>query len=118
MQDKQISFQVMEWHRGEFIPVKTTDAQGKKGEAKIVKITQESADELNRDFSTVRGQGVKIKYVEVEEKAKKESKPTTDSAVVDEELKKWRVIYEDKMGKKPYYAWSVEELQEKMESKK
>jgi len=59
---KQLNFDVMEWHRGELVSIMTTD-KNKPRKPKVVKITQKSADELNRDFSKLRNTGVKIKYV-------------------------------------------------------
>lgn len=110
MKENQKLFQMMEWHRGELIPVKSTDAQGKKSKDRIVKITQSEADELNRDFDIRRGMGTKVKYVEVEGQK-------TEPQNGEDELKKWRGIYEEKIGKKPYYAWTVEQLIEKIENK-
>lgn len=114
MKENQKLFQMMEWHRGDMIPVKSTDAQGNKSKDRIVKITQSEADELNRDFDTRRGMGTKVKYVEVE--GQKTATATTSNAD-DGELKKWRAIYEEKIGKKPYYAWTVEQLMDKIDNK-
>lgn len=60
--EQQLNFKVMEWHRGELAPIMTTD-KGKPRKPKVVKITQTSADELNQDFSKLRGLGIKIKYI-------------------------------------------------------
>jgi len=104
MESKRKSFLVMEWHRGEFIPLKTTDAEGKKGEGKVVKITQETANEMNRDFSKKRGQGVQIKYIDADKKAKKKEKKAKKENIVDPEvLKDLKVKYKEAFGKKPFF---------------
>lgn len=111
MENKQRLFKVMEWHRGEFIPLKTTNSDGTKGADKVVKITEESAEMLNADFSEKRGQGLKIKYILADEKPKKEKKETLGD---DSTKKDLQAIYSELSGKKPYHAWTVEELTEKI----
>ena len=102
----QKHYRMMEFHRGELIPVKTTLPNGKKGGDRIVKISPESAKEMNRDFSEKRNVGTKIKYVLIDEKEK------------DEELTKLQEKYKEVVGKKAYHAWSKEELQERIKNHK
>jgi len=89
----------MEWHRGEFIPLKVTTPDGKKGEGKTVKITQESADQLNLDFSKTRGVGVQVKYVLVDEDQ-------------ETELSELAKEYQQLSKKKAYHGWDAKKLRE------
>jgi ribosome-binding protein aMBF1 (putative translation factor) len=108
----------MEWHRGEFIPLKTTTPQGKKGKGKVVTITQDTADQMNQDFSKKRGVGVKIKYIALEEKAKKEKKAKKkESLVPDATLKDLQAKYQEVFKKKAYYGWNAEELTKRINEK-
>jgi hypothetical protein len=110
MEQKQKTFRVMEWHRGEFIPLKSTKPDGTKGEDRIVKITEESADVLNADFSELRGQGLKIKYLPLE-KGKVAKKDT----IADDDVKKdLAAKYKELAGTKAYHAWTAEELTDKI----
>lgn len=115
-------FRLMEWHRGEFIPLKVTNPDGTKAEdGKVVSITQESADELNKDFSTLRNHGTKIKYVALDEpKAVKAEEPATVNESDDvSDKKELQKLYQEVIGKRPSYAWSVEELEKRIaEAKK
>jgi len=101
----------MEWHRGELIPMKATKPDGSKGSDRVVKITQESADQLNADFSEKRGQGLKIKYVLADEKPKKEKKETIGD---DSSKKDLKAKYKELSGKNAYHGWSSEDLTEKI----
>lgn len=111
MQQEQKTYKVMEWHRGEFIPLKATNPDGSKGDDKTVKITSESADELNRNFSKKRGQGVQIKYILSEEQPKNKKEVSSGKKELQDE-------YKEVSGKKPYHAWTEEELIEKINQHK
>lgn len=125
MESKKKKFRVMEWHRGEFIPLKTVTPKGVRGEGKVVKITQETADQMNLDFSKVRGVGVKIKYIEEVKKDKKEKKAKKSKkaespkpeVVLGESLKETQERYQMVFGKKAYYGWDQEELTKRINEK-
>jgi len=117
--DKKVRlFQVMEWHRGEFIPLKVTNAQGEKGKGKTVRITQETADQMNLDFNEDYRKGVQIKYVLMEEKGSDPKKDAMPIKEMDAGLQDLREKYKKVIGKNAFWKWNAEELTKKINEHK
>lgn len=96
------TYRVMEWHRGELVPIMTKDKNGKKVE-KTVFVDEQSADELNRDFSSKVRQGSKIKYVLKEENSfeyEKAKKPELIDFLVKNEIEHDETEKVDELRKK------------------
>ena len=111
-------YQVMEWHRGELIPLKETNAQGKKGKGKIVKITDATAEIMNLDFDAKGGN--RIKYVLAEEikvKVKEKVKDAIDPDII-KKTKALQAKYVEVIGKKPFHGWDIETLTKKIKEHK
>ena len=97
---KQIKFKVEEFYKSKWQPCMVSH-KGKEAQ-KIVKITQDDADSMNK-YSIE----YKLRYIEVVEE------------VVDDSEKKALVEeYIEVVGKKPFHGWDIEALKEKIEEEK
>ena len=102
-----MKFNVEEYHRGEWQPLMVKSKEGGK-QQKVVKISQEDADSMNKYSSEYR-----IRYVKADETAKAKSKDEKS-----DDVKELRAEYEAKFDKKPFAGWDAKKLKEKINEKK
>ncbi len=101
--EKSGIFEVQEFHRGEWQPIKV------KGENtnKTVSTTFDRIERMNRDQGAT-----KLRYVEV-----KKGKPSKETETEDAELEAVRAKYLEVVGKKAHHMKSIESLNEEIEAK-